>query len=164
MSIVVQKFGGTSVASVTHIERVASRILKTRSEGHSVVVVVSAMGDETDRLDGLAREVDYAHQEARREIDVLLSSGEQVTISLLSMTLMKMGCRAKSYTGSQIRILTDSAYTRARIREVDTSKLQADIDAGVVPVNCNFLRGVYANANLVAFDPKHGHSDIVSDH
>ena len=150
MSIVVQKFGGTSVASVTHIERVAARILNTRSEGHSVVVVVSAMGDETDRLDGLAQEVDYPQQEARREIDVLLSSGEQVTISLLSMTLMKMGCRAKSYTGGQIRILTDSAYTRARIHDVDTSKLQADIDAGVVPVIAGF-QGVNSEGDITTF-------------
>lgn len=150
MSIVVQKFGGTSVASVTHIERVASRILKTRREGHSVVVVVSAMGDETDRLDSLAQEVDYPQQEARREIDVLLSSGEQVTISLLSMTLMKMGCRAKSYTGGQIRILTDSAFTRARIHDVDTSKLRADIDAGVVPVIAGF-QGVDSEGNITTF-------------
>ncbi|MCZ6502703.1 MAG: aspartate kinase [Gammaproteobacteria bacterium] len=150
MSIVVQKFGGTSVASVTHIERVASRILKTRREGHSVVVVVSAMGDETDRLDSLAQEVDYSQQEARREIDVLLSSGEQVTISLLSMTLMKMGCRAKSYTGGQIRILTDSAFTRARIHDVDTSKLRADIDAGVVPVIAGF-QGVDSEGNITTF-------------
>ena len=150
MSLIVQKFGGTSVASVAHIEKVAARILKTRSEGYAVVVVVSAMGNETDRLDALAREVDYYSPEAKREMDVLLSTGEQITTSLLSMVLMKRGCRAKSYTGGQIRILTDSAYTRARIRDIDTVKLRADIDAGLVPVITGF-QGVDSEGDITTF-------------
>ncbi len=150
MSLVVQKFGGTSVASVAHLENVATRILKARQAGHSVVVVVSAMGNETDRLDALAREVDFYQPETRREIDVLLSTGEQVTISLLSMVLMKMGCRAKSYTGGQIRILTDSAYTRARIQDIDTRKLLADIAAGIVPVIAGF-QGVDEDGDITTF-------------
>lgn len=150
MSLVVQKFGGTSVASVAHLENVASRILKARQAGHGVVVVVSAMGDETDRLDALAREVDFYQPETRREIDVLLSTGEQVTISLLSMVLMKMGCRAKSYTGGQIRILTDSAHTRARILDIDTSELLADLAAGIVPVIAGF-QGVDGDGDITTF-------------
>ncbi|MBQ76796.1 MAG: aspartate kinase [Gammaproteobacteria bacterium] len=150
MSILVQKFGGTSVASVGHIERVARRILKARSEGHGVVVVVSAMGDMTDRLDDLAREVDYIKPESRRELDVLLSTGEQVTIALLSMVLMKMGCKARSYTGGQVRILTDSAYSRARIQEIDTTKLRADIEAGTVAVVAGF-QGVDNEGDITTF-------------
>lgn len=150
MSLVVQKFGGTSVASVAHLENVASRILKAKQAGHDVVVVVSAMGDETDRLDALAREVDFYQLQARREIDVLLSTGEQVTISLLSMVLMKMGCRAKSYTGGQIRILTDSAHTRARILDIDTSMLRADLAAGIVPVIAGF-QGIDGDGDITTF-------------
>ncbi len=150
MSLFVQKYGGTSVASIDHIENVASRIIKTRSDGHDVVVVVSAMGDETDRLESLVREVDYSEPEARREIDVLLSTGEQVTISLLAMVLMKLGCKAKSYTGAQIRILTDSAFTRARILEVDTADIQSDLKAGVVPVIAGF-QGVNGDGDITTF-------------
>jgi aspartate kinase len=150
MSLLIQKFGGTSVASISHIENVASRIIKARSQGHDVVVVVSAMGDETDRLDGLTREVDYFESDARREIDVLLSTGEQATMSLLSIVLMKMGCKAKSYTGNQIRILTDSAFTRARILDVDTAKIQSDLEAGIVPVVAGF-QGVDSAGNITTF-------------
>lgn len=159
MPLLVQKFGGTSVATVAHIEKVAIRVLKARSEGYDVVVVVSAMGKETDRLDALAREVNYSRQEAKREIDVLLSTGEQVTTSLLSMALMKRGCSARSYTGAQIRILTDSAYTRARIRDIDTVKLRADIDAGMVPVITGF-QGVDSEGDVTTFG--RGGSDITA--
>jgi aspartate kinase len=107
MSLLVKKFGGTSVASIEHIEHVARRVLDARKEGHDVVVVVSAMGDSTDRLVDLANEVDLQDVSARREMDVLLSTGEQVTIALLSMTLMKMGQPAQSFTGRQAGILTD---------------------------------------------------------
>ncbi len=138
MALLVQKFGGTSVASVSHIQKVAERIIAAKAEGHDVVVVVSAMGEQTDTLDALAREVDFYEREARREIDVLLSTGEQVTIALLSMVLMKLGCAAKSYTGGQIRILTDDAHTRARILEVETQNLRADIEANIVPVVAGF--------------------------
>ena len=97
MSLFVQKFGGTSVASIERIDHVAGRIKRARDEGHDVVVVVSAMGKETDRLVSLAELVDYQDIKARREMDVLLSTGEQVTIALLAMTLMKMGCPAESF-------------------------------------------------------------------
>jgi aspartate kinase len=150
MSLYVQKFGGTSVASISHIENVASRIIKARNNGHKVVVVVSAMGNETDRLDALTREVDYFETEARREIDVLLSTGEQATMSLLAMVLMKMGCKAKSYTGAQVKILTDSAFTRARILDVDTADILKDIEAGIVPVVAGF-QGVDSNGDITTF-------------
>lgn len=150
MSLFVQKFGGTSVASIAHLENVASRIVKARGAGHDVVVVVSAMGSETDRLDDLAREVDFYEPIARREIDVLLSTGEQVTMSLLAMVLMKMGCEARSYTGGQVQILTDSAYTRARILDVDTKKLLGDLKAGIVPIIAGF-QGVDGDGDITTF-------------
>ena len=150
MSLYVKKFGGTSVASISHLENVASGIIKAKSFGHDVVVVVSAMGSETDRLDDLAREVDFYGPDARREIDVLLSTGEQVTTSLLSMVLMRMGCDARSYTGGQVRILTDSAHTRARIQDIDTEKLQQDLDSGVVPVVAGF-QGVNEDGDITTF-------------
>ena len=108
------------------------------------------MGNETDRLDALTREVDYFESDARREIDVLLSTGEQATMSLLSIVLMKMGCKAKSYTGNQIRILTDSAFTRARILDVDTANIQSDLEAGIVPVVAGF-QGVDNAGNITTF-------------
>ena len=150
MSLYVKKFGGTSVASISHLENVASGIIKARSFGHDVVVVVSAMGSETDRLDDLARDVDFYGPDARREIDVLLSTGEQVTISLLSMVLMRMGCDARSYTGGQIKILTDSAHTRARIQDIDTEKLRGDLDSGIVPVVAGF-QGVNEGGDITTF-------------
>lgn len=134
----VQKFGGTSVATTEHIENVARRIMSAKAAGHQVVAVVSAMGKETDRLDELAGSVTGDDADVSREIDVLLSTGEQVTIALLAMTLTKAGCPAKSYTGSQVKILTDSAHNKARILDIDTARLQADLDAGVVPVVAGF--------------------------
>ncbi|MEX2489328.1 MAG: aspartate kinase [Pseudomonadales bacterium] len=147
MSLLVQKFGGTSVASVAHIENAARRIIEARDAGNDVVVVVSAMGDETDRLVALADEVGLTDASAHREMDVLLSTGEQVTTSLMSMTLMKMGCPARSYTGGQIKILTDSAHTRARIRNIDCEKLRTDIAAGTVAVVAGF-QGVDETNNI----------------
>ena len=104
MSLFVQKFGGTSVASIERIENVARRIIAAREAGHDVAVVVSAMGDETDRLVALAEQIEFDGIEARREMDVLLSTGEQVTIALLSMALIKRGVDARSYTGGQVAI------------------------------------------------------------
>ncbi len=147
MSLFVQKFGGTSVASLGHIENVARKILTARAEGHGVVVVVSAMGLETDRLDDLAREVGISDPAVNREVDVLLSTGEQVTTALLSMTLINMGCPARSYTGGQVRILTDSAHTKARILNIDVSRLRSDIDTGRVAVVAGF-QGVDENNNI----------------
>lgn len=147
MSLFVQKFGGTSVATVEHIQNVARRVMKAKAQGHQVVVVVSAMGHETDRLDELANSVEATNVDVRREIDVLLSTGEQVTTALLSMTLKKAGCDAKSYTGSQIKILTDSAHTKARILDIDTDRLKQDLDAGIVPVVAGF-QGVDEGGNI----------------
>ncbi len=138
MPTVVQKYGGTSVASIEHIENVAKRVIATRATGTGVVVVVSAMGHETDRLDDLAQQVITGNPDAKREIDVLLSTGEQVTTALLAMTLMKLGCPAKSYTGGQIKILTDSAHTKARILDIDIERLQKDLANGCVAVVAGF--------------------------
>ena len=107
MSLFVQKFGGTSVASVERIERIAARIIRSRNAGHDVVVVVSAMGDETDRLMSLANEVNYDGLDTRRELDVLLSTGEQVTIALLAMALLKHGIKAESVLNLFINCLKD---------------------------------------------------------
>lgn len=138
MSLFVQKFGGTSVATVEHIQNVARRVMAAKSLGHQVVVVVSAMGHETDRLDDLANSIDAKDADLTREIDVLLSTGEQVTTALLSMTLTKDGCPAKSYTGGQVKILTDESHSKARILDIDTHRLQEDLANGVVPVVAGF--------------------------
>ncbi|MDA0977156.1 MAG: aspartate kinase [Proteobacteria bacterium] len=138
MSLFVQKFGGTSVATIPLIENVAKRVINAREQGHDVVVVVSAMGHETDRLVELAEEVDYQGLDGRREMDVLLSTGEQVTISLLAMMLMKHGVRARSFTGRQAGIVTDVEYTRARVLDIDSTRLKAELEQGVVPVVAGF--------------------------
>ncbi len=147
MSLFVQKFGGTSVASVERIENVAARIIRSRNAGHDVVVVVSAMGDETDRLVSLANEVNYDGLDARRELDVLLSTGEQATIALLAMTLLKHGVKAESVLGWQASILTDSEHSKARILEIDETVLQAKISDGIVPVVAGF-QGVDQKGNV----------------
>ena len=128
MSLIVQKFGGTSVGSVERIEQVAEKVAEFRADGHSVVVVVSAMSGETNRLIALAHEVQ--ERPVAREMDVLISTGEQVTTALLSMALNKRGVKAKSYNGSQVRILTDDSNTKARIREIDDARLHADLAQG----------------------------------
>jgi aspartate kinase len=147
LALYVKKFGGTSVATLDHIERVADKIIRTKLEGDDVVVVVSAMGKETDRLVSLAEELNYQGANAARERDVLLSVGEQVTIALLSMVLMKRGYKAESFLGRQVKILTDSAYTKARILGVDTEGLEAKISNGVIPVVAGF-QGEDANGNI----------------
>ncbi|MEJ2060991.1 MAG: aspartate kinase [Gammaproteobacteria bacterium] len=136
MSLIVQKYGGTSVGSVERIQKVAERVKRWRDQGHSVVVVVSAMSGETDRLLGLAREI--SPRVNGRELDVLLSTGEQVTIALLSMALEQSGCRARSYTGAQVHILTDSAHNKARIRDIDAARVQRDLERGCVVVVAGF--------------------------
>jgi aspartate kinase len=136
MSLLVLKFGGTSVGTTDRIQNVADRVLRLRAEGHSVIVVVSAMSGETDRLLGLARAI-QARAEGR-ELDVLLSTGEQVTIALLSMALEARGCPARSYTGGQVSIITDSAHNKARIRSIDDYRIRADLVAGRVVVVAGF--------------------------
>ena len=136
MSLIVQKFGGTSVGSLERIARVAGRVRSARARGDDVVVVVSAMSGETDRLLGLARSIQ--ERPDPRELDVLLSTGEQVTIALLAMKLQESGCAARSYTGHQVRIGTDSAYTRARIVHIDDTRIRGDLAAGRVVVVAGF--------------------------
>ena len=145
MSLIVQKFGGTSVGDVERIEQVADKVARFRSEGHGLVVVVSAMAGETNRLIALAHDVQT--RPVPREMDVLISTGEQVTTALLAMALNKRGLKAKSYNGSQVRILTDDAHTKARIREIDDKRLHADLDAGYVIVVAGF-QGVDEHGNI----------------
>src|SRR3569832_2217723 len=114
MALIVQKYGGPSVGSPERIEHVAEKVMASRARGQDVIVVVSAMSGETDRLVGMAHKI--APRPAPRELDVLLATGEQVTIARLSMALEKRGCPARSYTGAQVRILTDSAFNKARFR------------------------------------------------
>ncbi len=145
MSLIVQKFGGTSVGSVDRIKNVAQRVAKWAAAGHQVVVVPSAMSGETNRLIALAKEI-QANPDPR-ELDVVASTGEQVTVGLLSMALMELGVKAKSYTGAQVRVLTDSAHTKARIQAIDEARLLADLGAGVVPVVAGF-QGVDPDGNI----------------
>jgi aspartate kinase len=136
MTLIVQKYGGTSVGSLDLIGTVADRIAAHRTRGTGVVVVVSAMGDHTDRLVDLAKGV--CAEPEPREMDVLLSTGEQVSIALLAMALNARGCRARSYTGAQVRVLTSAVPTKARILGIDTERLERDIHAGIVPVVAGF--------------------------
>ena len=145
MALIVQKYGGTSVGSPERIEDVADKVLHWRNRGNDIVVVVSAMSGETDRLLSLAAAISAAP--VPRELDVLLSTGEQVTIALLSMALEKRGCAARSYTGSQVHILTDSAHNKARIREIDDKRIHADLAAGRVVVVAGF-QGVDEGGNI----------------
>ena len=136
MALIVQKFGGTSVGSVERIEAVADKIIRFRDRGDDVVVVVSAMSGETNRLTALAQEI--MEQPTASELDVLLSTGEQVTISLLSMALEKRGYGARSFTGGQVRILTDDTHTKARIREIDSTRIMAQLEQQSVVVVAGF--------------------------
>jgi len=145
MALIVQKYGGTSVGSPERIKHVARRVARFAAQGHQLVVVVSAMSGETNRLIALAKEVS-AHPDPR-ELDVMVSTGEQVTIGLVSMALMELGLKARSYTGGQVRILTDSAYTKARILEIDQQRIRADLDAGHVVVVAGF-QGVDDAGNI----------------
>ena len=145
MALIVQKYGGTSVGSIERIKNVACRIAKFQSSGHQMVVAVSAMSGETNRLLTLAREIQDIPDP--RELDVLVSTGEQVTIALLSMALIKMGYKTKSYTGAQVRILTDGAHNKARILQIDESKVRADLDAGYIVVVAGF-QGVDEFGNI----------------
>jgi aspartate kinase len=145
MALIVQKFGGTSVGSVERIKNVARRVAKWRAAGHDVVVVPSAMAGETNRLIALARQVQ--EQPDARELDVIASTGEQVTIGLLAMALLDAGVKAKSYTGWQVRVLTDSAFTKARIVDIDEQRMRDDLREGVVPIVAGF-QGVDEKGNL----------------
>ncbi|MFW2421523.1 MAG: aspartate kinase [Porticoccaceae bacterium] len=145
MSLIVQKYGGTSVGSVERIQAVADKVIGHCQRGDQVVVVVSAMSGETNRLIGLANEIGESN--SAREMDVLVSTGEQVTIALLSMALQAKGQEARSYTGSQVRILTDTSHSKARIEEIDAHRMQEDLEAGRVVVVAGF-QGVDDAGNI----------------
>jgi len=136
MALLVQKYGGTSMGSVERIDHVASKVAAARERGHQIVVVVSAMSGETDRLMKLAKSINPRPNP--RELDQMLATGEQVTIALLAMALEKRGVQARSYLGSQVAIRTDQAYTKARIRHIDAERLLDDCKAGIVPVVAGF--------------------------
>ncbi|MDO8349867.1 MAG: aspartate kinase, partial [Gallionella sp.] len=145
MALIVQKYGGTSVGNTERIKNVAQRVAKFKAKGHQVVVVLSAMSGETNRLIGLAREIQ--ENPDPRELDAIISTGEQVTIGLLAMALKALGLKAKSYTGGQAGILTDSAFTKARIVSIDEQNIQADLENDCVVVLAGF-QGVDKNGNI----------------
>ena len=145
MALIVQKYGGTSVGSAERIKNVAKRVAQTRAEGHDVVVVVSAMSGETNRLVALAHEMQEFPDP--REMDVVLATGEQVTIGLLAMALKDIGVDAKSYTGWQVAVQTDNAHTKARIDHIDGDKIHADLKAGKVVIVAGF-QGITADGDI----------------
>jgi len=145
MALYVYKFGGTSVGSVERIKMVAEKVKKAQDLGDQIIVVLSAMSGETNRLIALAKEMQL--QPTDREMDVLISTGEQVTVALLTMALHELGCDATSYTGSQVKILTDSTYTKARIRQIENIKIHADLNAGKIVVVAGF-QGVDEGGNI----------------
>jgi aspartate kinase len=145
MSLIVQKYGGTSVGSPERIKNVAKRVAKWKNAGYDVVVVVSAMSGETNRLIALAKEI-QANPDPR-ELDVVAATGEQVTIGLLAMALMELGVKARSYTGTQVRVLTDGAHNKARILEIDESHIRRDLKDGFVAVVAGF-QGVDRSGNV----------------
>ena len=145
MALIVQKYGGTSVGTIERILAVAAKVKRYKDEGNQLVVVVSAMSGETNRLLALAHGIDEFNDP--REMDVLVSTGEQVTIALLAMALQKIGCPARSYTGGQVHILTDSAYSKARIQDIDGARVKGDLEAGRVVVIAGF-QGVDENGSI----------------
>jgi aspartate kinase len=136
MALIVHKYGGTSMGSIERIQNVARRVAKWHAAGHKVVVVPSAMSGETNRLLGLAREINA--QADPRELDMIAATGEQVSVGLLAIALKTIGTDAVSYTGWQVPVRTDSAYTKARILSIDDAKVRADLDAGRVVVITGF--------------------------
>lgn len=145
MSLLVQKYGGTSVGTVERIEAVAEKVGKFRDQGHDMVIVVSAMSGETNRLIDLANQIQESPDP--REMDVLVSTGEQVTIALLCMALKKRGYDARSYTGGQVRIVTDDSFNKARIQQIDDERIRKDLAAGRVVVVAGF-QGVDEQGNI----------------
>lgn len=145
MALVVQKYGGTSVGTIERIRNVARRVAKTYDDGNDVIVVVSAMSGETNKLVALANEI--CEFPSEREYDVMVSTGEQVSISLLSMCLQSMGYKAKSYLGSQIPVLTDSAFSKARIQKIEDKKVREDLKNGSIIVVAGF-QGIDSEGNI----------------
>ena len=148
MALIVQKYGGTSVGTAERIRSVARRIARFHREGHQLVVVVSAMAGETNRLLALTKEL--SPNPDPREVDVVAATGEQVTIGLLAIALREIGIEARSYTGGQVRILTDSAHTKARILEIDEERIRGDLGKGVVVVVAGF-QGVDKEGNAQGY-------------
>jgi len=145
MALIVQKYGGTSVANPERIRELARRVARYKAMGHQIVVVVSAISGETNRLITLAKEL--MAEPDPRELDTIISTGEQVTIGLTALALIELGIKAKSYTGAQVKILTDNAHTKARILNIDQHNLRADLDEGYVCVVAGF-QGVDAEGNI----------------
>jgi aspartate kinase len=145
MALLVQKFGGTSVGTIERIEAVADKVIACKNQGNDLVIVVSAMSGETNRLLGLAQQIDTRVR--GRELDVLLTTGEQVTIALLTMALEKRGHSAKSYTGAQAKIVTDNVHNKARIKSIDHQDIQRDLTAGFIVVVAGF-QGVDEESNI----------------
>jgi aspartate kinase len=145
MALIVQKYGGTSVGSTERIRSVAKRIARFHREGHQLVIVPSAMSGETNRLLALAK--DFSPNPEPRELDVVAATGEQVTIGLLAIALNHLGLKARSYTGGQVRVLTDSAFTKARILEIDDTRIRKDLAEGVIVIVAGF-QGVDAEGNI----------------
>jgi aspartate kinase len=145
LALVVQKFGGTSVANLERMRNVAERALRTQKEGHKVVMIVSAMAGETNRLLGMAHQISEVPD--AREMDSLASTGEQVSAALVAMTIQKLGGRARSLLGHQVRVHTDNAYTKARIRDIDNSKLLETVNNGEIAVVAGF-QGIDAEGNI----------------
>ena len=157
MSLIVQKYGGTSVADIERIKRVARRVVQAKAEGHDLIVVVSAMAGETDRLLGLAAQVSEAPDE--RELDVILATGEQISIGLLSLAIQQEGCRARSFTGSQVRIQTDAAHTKAKIVSVEADRVRLALDEGAIAIVAGF-QGVTAEDEVTTLG--RGGSDLTA--
>jgi len=145
MALIVQKYGGTSMGSPERIQDVARRVKRWKTQGNQLVVVVSAMSGETNRLIALAKDV--SPQPHARELDVMISTGEQVTIALLAMALQDIGVKAKSYTGAQVKVLTDSTFTKARILSIDEKNIRQDLDNDTVVIVAGF-QGVDENGNI----------------
>jgi aspartate kinase len=145
MALIVQKYGGTSVANTARIKNVAQRVAKWKNQGHQMVVVLSAMSGETNRLIALAKEIQ--DNPDPRELDMMVSTGEQVTVALLAMALQELGLKARSYTGTQVKFLTDNSYTKARILSIDDKVMRADLDNDMVVIVAGF-QGVDAEGNI----------------
>ena len=145
MSLIVQKFGGTSVANGDRINAVAERVAKYKKQGHQIIVVVSAMSGETNKLIGLAEEM--MESPDLRELDAIVATGEQVTAGLTALALINLGIPARSYSGHQIKIHTDQAYSKARIQKIDEKAIRQDLDKGLVVVVAGF-QGVDQNGNI----------------
>ncbi len=145
MALIVQKYGGTSVGNVERIRNVARRVARFHREGHQLVIVPSAISGETNRLIGLAKEI--SPNPDPRELDVVAATGEQVTIGLLAIALHELGVKARSYTGGQVRVLTDSAHTKARILKIDDENIRRDLAAGIVVIVAGF-QGVDGDGNI----------------